>query len=94
MKQMHPAAAAVWERLQRLVDQGKVCPLCGGALAVINMSAVASGMYDGMPAVELRCDAGDWAWDPEDDIFRSEQAAYYDAQDLDDMREDPDWCGR
>ena len=53
MGELHPEAEAIRARFQKLIDQGRVCPACGGPLEVT--SATKTGMYDGEPCVSLDC---------------------------------------
>ncbi len=66
---IHPEAQALRDRLQKLRDQGKVCPVCGGGLQIFQPSK--DGMLDGEPLVSLECsenrteiNGGCWDWHP------------------------------
>lgn len=53
MGALHPTAEAVRVRFQKLIDQGRVCPACGGELEVVIVTK--DGMYEGEPCVSLDC---------------------------------------
>lgn len=68
-----PAAREVYDRYSVMIDQGKVCPLCGASL-VITWPCV-GGEYDGELFIRIKCSRNDpdtgqtceWDYEPNDE---------------------------